>query len=991
MAYLNRPSRKTALLVVFFIALCGPCASNAQSPHIQYIIPDEGAAGMCVQADIIGPADTTQTFGNDSLNPFGISIQLANLADTSRVRVGSLVVRDYGRLIHTVFFINPGAVPGGVPIQVWNGKQRSNTDTFFIVNPDHVGVLTGGYKTLGDGTAGHGKRSKRGTMVVDSLILNNGIYGFSTADTDPKTPGNQGFLPVTVLVQGRFYLQNLSTLHCDGYDSTGAPGGGGGESNVVLLTCQTPPLKSNGGDGFCAGDGNDSINYTGTGSYANGSALSGTSALNGGGPAFPFESGLTGGAGGNATQGVIPGGGGGGGNRTAGGNGNTGTALNGGSSIGSRDIVPLCGGGGGGAGTAIGSDCPVSGEGGGGGGALMIYAGKGFDVEGLISANGANGGAGICINGTSSASGGGGGAAGSFLFSSLDTATYNGILTLTPGNSGAPCGNGTGGGQGGSGRIRIDGAYSGNGTFPENSNGVNFLDSGLTLNPISLSLKSQDTIRGFGMDGATARIYLMNVNGAAHRIVGPFDTSIANGKFTIPIKTDSLIKATPDSLVGILAMQSVTDDYTGESSWTMGQASALIVNIPHGVITFNNDSLNFGNVIVGQSDTQDIYMTNTGTTTLHVTKYYRYFGSPLSVFTVTAPSIPFSILPGRDTTVAISFTPQDTGQISDYLVFESTDAGTASVYVGVNGFGAQPAIQTDSAVAFGIKQVDAVPRTRYLHVHNNGSGTASLSKFTIAGDTASYHCIIPGGGVSIPQGITDSVAVSFIPKDSGEHTASMTFTANDTTAPHVVALSGEAVDSAFMYATHVCFPSTSTGDTMLTICNATEDTLENTAEAIAGSTPFEFSFVSSIPSGKILPGTCYSIQLKAQNASAKDTDELKLSFSPPGEAAYIQLTTNCDLTNAVSEPAFVSESLISHYPEPFTDHATFIVANAAAIDPNSRLFIMDVLGRCVATFNSTQLRGNAIVLNGNDLPTGVYYFRLAGGTVASNGAMVHFR
>ncbi|HZV11930.1 MAG TPA: hypothetical protein VFA55_01850, partial [Candidatus Kapabacteria bacterium] len=300
-------------LVAFSVAQC--FAQN----HIQYLLPDAGAPGMSVQVDIIAPKDSAQAFGADGFAPSNLAILLANKGDTSRVRIGPVVVRDYGRLLHTVFFINPSAAPGPVPVRVQFNFTLSNTDTFYIKLPDHIGSLYGGYKTLGDGTPGHGKRSKRGTMVVDSLILAGGKYSFSSADCDPNLFGNQGMLPVTVLVQTVFSLDDASELHLDADSANAAPGGGGGETNIVFPNCATPPAQIPGGAGFAGGGGNGNASKAGTGSALGGAALSGATSFSSGGPSFPFEDATAGGAGAGATVHIvgvdtISGGGGGGGN-----------------------------------------------------------------------------------------------------------------------------------------------------------------------------------------------------------------------------------------------------------------------------------------------------------------------------------------------------------------------------------------------------------------------------------------------------------------------------------------------------------------------------------------------------------------------------------------------------------------------------------------------------------------------------------------------------
>ena len=56
-----------------------------------------------------------------------------------------------------------------------------------------------------------GVRSRRGAMIVDSLILANDVYTVSTLDCDPGTEGNQGYLPFILLAKGKIQGDGIQT------------------------------------------------------------------------------------------------------------------------------------------------------------------------------------------------------------------------------------------------------------------------------------------------------------------------------------------------------------------------------------------------------------------------------------------------------------------------------------------------------------------------------------------------------------------------------------------------------------------------------------------------------------------------------------------------------------------------------------------------------------------------------------------------------------
>jgi hypothetical protein len=971
------------ILFCVFVFVAVQCSAQT---HIQYLIPDAGAPGMSVQVDIIAPKDSTQAFGTDGFAPSNLTVLLANIGDTSRVRIGPIVVRDYGRLLHTVFFINPSAAPGPVPVKVEYNKKFSNTDTFFVKLPDHIGSLYGGYQTLGDGTPGHGKRSKRGTLVVDSLILGGGKYAFSSSDCDPSIFGNQGMLPVTVLVKTKFSLDNASELHLDADTANAAPGGGGGETNTILQTCAVPPAEIPGGAGVAGGSGNGNSFMDGTGSAVGGTALSGAVSVLSGGPSFPFEDATTGGAGAIATVHIvgsdtISGGGGGGGNGSAGINGNSGSPLNGGNELGALDIVPFVGGGGGGGGVAYGNGCPVSGVGGGGGGALMLFASQGIDVEGIITANGADGGAASCNASTSNAGGGGGGAAGSVELASNSPETFAGRVTLSPGISGVGCGIGLAGGQGGNGRLRIDGSESGNAQFVPS-----VFYHGPSIDERSLSLQLPDTIRGYGNGADSIKLYLLNVNGYSQKLVGPFDTTVSNGTFAFYIPPDSLRKATSDSLVGIIAIQNIHDLYTGSNTWVMGQSSGMIVNLPHGVIALDTSSIDFGNVAVGKTASVRVTLSNTGSADLHVSQVRRHTTFFEDVFTATGITAPFTLRVGGDTTFTMNFSPLDTGFIADSVIFSSNDLGTAAFYLGVQGYGVAPIVQSDSVLAFGEKQINKT-RMRSFTVQNTGNGTAKLSQFHIVGsDSLDYSVAVPGDTMSVASGASRKVAVSFTPLTDGVKSAALVFTADDSLKTHTVVLSGEGIDSLVEYPSLICFAPNGSGDTMVQICNGGEDTLVVLAFRLNGAGGITLG--QAPPHMRIAPGVCDSVEVRAQLDSQSYSATLTTDIGVQHYATT--LMTNCG-SASVSEVQPTNDLVIKHYPEPFTDQTIFTLGSHAFIKPNSSLAIFDMLGREVGHFSAEQLAGNSVVFEARYLPAGVYYYRYANGTQMASGEMIHLK
>ncbi len=461
----------TIVLVVFFASVQG-----VQAQAISYIIPDIGTPGMNTYVEVIGPYDQPGNYGTDGFYPNNdgdaLRLECVNPDDSAKIIIGPLVVSWNGRMISAQIFVHPDVRPNSdswqaiapefiIPLQVRLNGTTTNSATFYIVRPQPaINTATNG--DIGSGGI-WGLRSRSGAMIVDSLDLRGSRYGISTADCDPGTPGNQGFLPVTIIAKGPVRTGSNTLITVDADAKNGGPGGGGGGGNF----CDFTGSGSDGGDGYTGGGrggrnrsgnpaGSDEFRDPGTGSGARiantGSSLNGTLGgttpayeASGGGTGHPFGTSGTGCGDGSACN--PPGGygagsgqqqqqaGGAGGYATAGGSSRNG---NGGNVHGNEFIVPFAGGSGGASGNPqLPFSC--SGDGGGGGGALRLY---GRDLNGYLFTS-------IGGAGKNGASGDGGSGSGGAIL--LESKLPSGIWKIRAEGGTGP------GPRGGGGRIRMDG------------------------------------------------------------------------------------------------------------------------------------------------------------------------------------------------------------------------------------------------------------------------------------------------------------------------------------------------------------------------------------------------------------------------------------------------------------------------------------------------------------------------------------------------------
>lgn len=420
------------LIMMAAAAVCASTIASAQ-PRISYLLPDLGTTRFATYVEFIGPAGVDGNFGNDGfyLNNTGdaVRVRCARPADTNLVKIGPAVVSWRGRMVSTHIFVLPTVAPNSdqwdqlqpqfrIPVVVEVNGQVSNIDTFYIVRPFAFGDRrTDGNRVLGETTLG--KRSRRGAMIVDSMILAaNASYNVSTLDCDPSTPGNQGLLPFTLLAVRNITGSNGTEIHADANGIDGGPGGGGGGGPYANFALGSSNRGGRGGNGYTGGGpggyNNSGIPLAppnekqkpGIGSgedlAKNSANTSGSASLNGmqggkstgnhenagGGTGHPFgQSGdgcidrnscdLPGGYGGGT--GVREGERGGGGGFGTPGESATGR-QNGGKVHGNDCLVPLAGGSGGASGNPTGTE--FASAGGGGGGAVSIHGERlaNFDV-----------------------------------------------------------------------------------------------------------------------------------------------------------------------------------------------------------------------------------------------------------------------------------------------------------------------------------------------------------------------------------------------------------------------------------------------------------------------------------------------------------------------------------------------------------------------------------------------------------------------------------
>ena len=671
---------------IFAAMLLVVSSTGLSAQVLSYIVPDLGTPGMNTYVEFIGPADAPGNFGADGLylnNPGdAVRIVCADPADSAKVTIGPVVVSWNGRMASTQVFVHPSVQPNSddwralrpeflVKLVVLVAGRSSNGEPFALVRPQPALRPVSGQLI---GAGGLGIRSRRGAMIVDSIVLGDAQVGVSTNDVDPAAQGNQGYLPFVLISLGRVTGRPGSAVSVTASGKDAGPGGGGGGGNY----CDVTGGGSDGGGGFTGGGrgGRNGSNVpfssdewrqpgSSTGGIAAATGVSLNGVAGGTSPAYEAAGGGTGhpfgtsGLGCNDGLGCRPNGGYGGGSgyqQTRGGGGggyaSDGSSVagtnNGGLAHGNAALVPLAGGSGGAGGNPQGlSVC--SGEGGGGGGAIRLYAPAMSNVD--MYAHG--GGGQNRANGPGGSGSGGG----------ISVETRLGYSFATVGAEG-----GAGPLAGGSGRVRLDGPRS----------------------TIAFSSPRVSNFRGPSTDTSryVPRSFVLTGTGSGDEILvylrspGMPWTRIAD----IPVYTNytwSLGITLPgdESVYYLTVLQkqvaASSDPYAAEPQWILSQAAANTLIFKAYARTAGVQEHRVPALVCESSATHTVHVRNEGDGLLELRSAAFVTGHPS--LSIVSPAFPATVAPGDSIPVVVRFAPAPGSiiTVSDTLLIQTNDTARA--------------------------------------------------------------------------------------------------------------------------------------------------------------------------------------------------------------------------------------------------------------------------------------------------------------------------
>jgi hypothetical protein len=285
-----------------------------------------------------------------------------------------------------------------------------------------------------------------------------------------------------------------------------------------------------------------------------------------------------------------------------------------------------------------------------------------------------------------------------------------------------------------------------------------------------------------------------------------------------------------------------------------------------GASTSTASSLNFGSVTVGSSSTTATVISNTGRSSLTISRASVYG----SAFRYSGPNLPVTITPGQSVSLGATFTPLSAGAAGGRMYVVSARPGrngwrrfdTSTIFLAGTGTVTTPAPtpppSTPSSLSFGSIQI---PGSNVLNetVTNSGGSSVTISLATVTGPGFSL------GSMTFPQTLAPkeslTLSVSFAPKSAGTASGTLTLSSNASNANVSVILSATGTSPGQL---SVAPGSISFGNVVVGTSKSQTATLSaggssvTVSSATSNSTEFVLSgltFPLNIPAGQSMPFT----------------------------------------------------------------------------------------------------------------------------------------
>jgi hypothetical protein len=295
-------------------------------------------------------------------------------------------------------------------------------------------------------------------------------------------------------------------------------------------------------------------------------------------------------------------------------------------------------------------------------------------------------------------------------------------------------------------------------------------------------------------------------------------------------------------------------------------------------LAFNPTDLRFGEVLVGQSETFPLTVTNKSTSGFAISTITASSG-----YSTGHPALPLTLAAGQSLSMNVTFSPTASGADGGTIVIN----GTTSFSVHGSGTASKSVVPNPSSIAFGSIQ-DGNTAQSYVTLTNGKIGNATISSVAENGTGFSVQ------GLSLPMTLTPGQSVTFSvlfsPQISGSVTGALQFMNAKNSRLAWIPLSGTGTTSGqlSLSPTSASFGNVTVGSTASQSGKLTAGGASVTiTSASSSSSEFTLSGISlptTIPAGQSMP---YSVAFTPQTSG---TASATLSFASNASNAAESLT-----------------------------------------------------------------------------------------------------
>ena len=380
-----------------------------------------------------------------------------------------------------------------------------------------------------------------------------------------------------------------------------------------------------------------------------------------------------------------------------------------------------------------------------------------------------------------------------------------------------------------------------------------------------------------------------------------------------------------------------------------------------GILSMSSQSLNFGDVSVNSTQTQNLTLTSTGTSPLTINSA-TISGAG---FTIVGGSLPATLNPTQSLTLQVQFLPTATGAASGQLTITSNSAsGTTSIVTlsgtGSTGLSSQASPQlTVSAASLSFGSVtDNTATTQSLTLTSTGTSPVTINSATISG----ADFAIVGGSLPATLNPTQSLTlqVQFLPTTTGTASGQLTITSNSSTgSTAVVSLSGTS--------TAAPSPQLSVSAASLSFGSVTDNTA--TAQSLTltstGTSPVTVNSAT-------ISGTGFTLVEGSLPATLSPTQSLTLQvqFLPATTgAASGQLTiTSNSSTGSTAVVSLSGTSTAAPSPQLSVSAASLSFGSVTDNTATTQSLTLTSTGTSPVTISSATISGAGFAIVGGSLP-----------------------